>query len=79
MMDRFFDCLNVTRYMNHSKKPELEPFKSVDGWRFDVSILILTMIPKLEQLFGCKKTKNSKCKGKPIWQHTFDPKVLCWP
>ena len=42
-MDRFFDCLNVTRYMNHSKKPEFEPYKSVDDWRFDVSILIFVL------------------------------------
>ena len=40
MMDRFFDCINVTRYTNHSKKPELEPYESVDDWRFDVSALI---------------------------------------
>ena len=40
MMDRFFDCINVTRYTNHSKKPELEPCESVDDWRFDVSALI---------------------------------------
>ena len=39
-MDRIFDCLNVTRYMNHSKKPELEQYKSVNYWRFDVDILI---------------------------------------
>ena len=40
MMDRFFDSLNVTRYMIHSKKAGLELYKSVDDWRFDVSILI---------------------------------------
>lgn len=36
-MERFFDCLNVTRYANYKKKPELEPYTTVDGWRFDVS------------------------------------------
>ena len=41
MMDRFFYCLNVTRYTNHSKKPELEPYKFADDWRFDVSTLII--------------------------------------
>ena len=35
------------------------------------------MIPNLERLFRMQKTKNSKYKGKPILQHTFDPEVLC--
>ena len=40
LMDRFFDCLNVSRYVNHTRKPELEPYKEVDDWRFQVYIYL---------------------------------------
>ena len=41
MFDRFFDCLN-TRNANEGRqkrKPDLDPYRSVEDKRFDVSIL----------------------------------------
>ncbi|XP_022107675.1 uncharacterized protein LOC110988468 [Acanthaster planci] len=37
MFDQFFDCLNVSNTYKgvHSRKPALEPYKTVDDWRFD--------------------------------------------
>ena len=39
MMDRFFDCINMKRHRNHTKKPH----SSDDAWRFDVSTLFQTL------------------------------------
>ena len=53
-MGRFFDFLNVIRYTNHLKKPELEPYRSVDDWRFDASILIWFQVLNISHLVHYK-------------------------
>ena len=40
IMDRFFDCLNVSKYTNHTLKKELDPYKREDDWRFEVSFFV---------------------------------------
>lgn len=38
LMDKFLDCLNVSKIYNHTRKPALDIYKSKDDPRFDVSI-----------------------------------------
>ncbi|XP_065683663.1 uncharacterized protein LOC136096407 [Hydra vulgaris] len=35
MMDKFFDCLNVSKIFNYSRKPDLDRYKAIDDIRFD--------------------------------------------
>ena len=40
MMDRVFDCLNVSNFnKGRFGKKELDPYKSPDDWRFKVCII----------------------------------------
>lgn len=39
MIDRFFDCLNVSKNENYKQKPDLSSYKSVDDPRFQVNFL----------------------------------------
>ena len=41
MMDKFFDCLNVSKIFNYSRKPDLDIYKSIDDARFNVSYFMI--------------------------------------
>jgi hypothetical protein len=44
LMDQFFDCLNVSNPLQgmQSRKPALEPYTSVEDWRFKVKHIPLS-------------------------------------
>ena len=41
MMDKFFDCLNVLKIYNYSRKPDLDIYKSIDDARFILSYFMI--------------------------------------
>ena len=41
MMDKFFDCLNVLKIYNYTRKPDLNIYKSIDDARFNVSYFMI--------------------------------------
>ena len=41
MMDKFFDCLNVSKIYNYSRKLDLDIYKLIDGAKFNVSYFMI--------------------------------------
>ena len=38
LIDKFFDCLNVSRYVNRTNKDDLKPYTSPEDPRFKVCL-----------------------------------------
>ncbi|XP_065662263.1 uncharacterized protein LOC124811383 isoform X2 [Hydra vulgaris] len=50
MIDKFFDCLNVSKNFNYSRKPDLDRYKAIDDVRFDwLQNTFLTFINNWEE------------------------------
>ena len=61
MFDRFFDCLNTrdAREGKHKRKPDLDPYRSVEDKRFDVSFVMIMLSVNLISILyfsGLKRT-----------------------
>ena len=52
MMDKFFDCLNVSKLSNNTGKSNLNAYRSKDDSRFDVSVSFISCMFSSKRLYS---------------------------
>ena len=53
MIDRVFDCLNVSHFNQNTKgKPECKEYRDVNDWRFEVLIYFMLIICNISSMLS---------------------------